>query len=273
MAWLIITLALLMPWLIGLRRAEILALRQLDRLLGRIAIAVRAGAIDPWRQLDLTDTLPFSELGDVLRQARHAGFPILASMVALRRLVARAHKRAQRRRELVQLVRMRISMTVALAAAGRMLILKLTGTPLQLPSLDHGYLLIAALASASAAWLFSSRLPCGWLWQRRLSAEVLTWLRAHLALSSHGFILTELSALSRQELTTGVCLTKEKRRVLIHWAKARGRREAEAYQRCMELLPLFEILSFTLIAGLILAGPALSAWESSLNGTLHGTLE
>lgn len=265
MAWLLVILALMAPWLLGLRRSEIVALQRLDQLVRRIEIAIRAGAIDPWRQIDPQDAAQFSQLGAALRQARYAGHPMLVSLTALRRLVTRSCKRAQRRYELTQLVRLRISLIVALAAAGRMLILKLPGAPQIVDTLDHCYLLLAIVASASAVMLFCCKLPNSWLWQTQLKPEVLSWLHAHLGLAAPGFSLPDLSLLSRKELTTGVCLTAEKRRVLVHWAQEQGRHEAEAYRRCLEILPLFEIIVFGLIAGLILAGPALAAWENSLD--------
>lgn len=256
MILLLLAFTVLIPWFLLPLSDELRQLRRLEELLFTVEMAARAGRMDPWRTVSVDVTTSWTVLEPVMLQARRSGWSITEGVSALRRQVARGVRRAEQRAQLIQLVRTRLSFAVSLAAAGRLLLVQATvWGPL---AADVYCVLAAAIACGVATCWLGRCLPRVWLHSE--PEEVAAWLESYMSGMPKSVACDELSALSRQELCEGLDLQKEKRRTLVAWAQRRAEAERQLIRRFVESLPLVEVLGFGLIASLILAGPALSAW-------------
>jgi hypothetical protein len=258
MSLVLLAIAILLPWLVVPRDAEAAVLSRLERVLLAVEIAARAGVVDPWRGVGRAEAAHFRELGHVLAAARRAGHPVAGSIAALRREVTRGLARARQRAQLLMLVRGRLSLAVGVAATARL------GLEVWASGRAHGVVDVACLTAAAAATglttrLFFRSLPESWLWTGRLSEAAAAWLRSHLSGAPGPVAGHEIATLCRRELRQGVALGAEKRRALVTSARLRAAAERARRRACLEALPVIEIAGFGLIAGLVLAAPALAA--------------
>ena len=257
MVLLLLAIAVILPWLITVPSRDLGSLRQLSAVLSELDVAARSGVVDPWRAVPAAEAAPWWMIGRVIRQARCSGFCIVAGVIALQRQVSKAVRRAEQKASFMRLLRMRLSLTICLATLARIFLFQSDGWSGFAG--DEYYIGVAAVVSGLATRWFGRYLPRSWVCSQLL--EVADWLDGYIRGVTIGTLRCELGRLCRRELREGVDLSREKRRILVAWAQRQGEAEVLQMRRLMEILPLVEILGFGLIASLILAGPALSAWR------------
>ena len=257
MTLLLLSIAVIIPWVLFSPSNDLRLLRRLSVTLCDLDAAARAGVVDPWRVVSASDAGAWSCLEPVMRRARRSGCSIVGGVSALRRLVARGIRRTEQKSYLIQIIRTRLSLMICLAALARLFLSQ--GSSWDLIVGDRYCVAAAAIATCLATRWLGRCFPRVWLCAQPV--EVAAWLDGYIRGAVVGAVCSELVPLCHREVREGIDLSREKRRVLVAWARRRGDAERLRIRRLIEVLPLIEIFGFGLIASLVLAGPAVSAWH------------
>lgn len=235
------------------------------KLLEAISLAVRSGAVDPLakiRQKVENQNLPVgANIWGILALALDQGDPLFASIEAFTSEVIKAQEDHEGLAQLMHLVQLRVMIVLVIGSVGRLFFLQKILSSLTLVDVIGLDGLSAIIVVIFGLYALKYYIPQHWLWNGAWTALGQSWLYSSLSgiANPNDPWFLEFECLLENELTFGIGLSRERRRVLKSFSRQKRVIWQKVLKNIEDLLPLWELAILGLAVVLLIAIPA-SHW-------------